>query len=174
MRPTWSRQNVFALGPGPTLLIDTGPRVPGSLDYLESGLRAAGFGFEDIEAILLTHGHVDHFGLVQEIRKAAKRRIDCFLHPHDRLHASPDSFEGWLWDREKEDFLRKAGTSPEEIEKVLQAFVWVPGYRSKPPRWNKIAVRKRFLFRKPPAVLFHLGGLDVLPPPPPENPEGPT
>jgi len=114
--------NVFALGTGPLILIDTGPKVPGALDYLESALREAGFGFGDIETILLTHGHVDHFGLVQDIRNAANKRIGCFLHPYDRLHASPESFESRLWDKGKEDFLLKAGTPPQEIQKTRSRF----------------------------------------------------
>lgn len=114
--------NVFALGTGPIILIDTGPKVSGSLEHLEAQLGKAGFGFRDIEKILLTHGHVDHFGLVQEIRKVAQKRIDCFLHPYDRFYVSPESFTNKFWDKEKEDFLVKAGAPPAEIKKARLRF----------------------------------------------------
>ena len=41
-------------------LIDTG--YPGSRDDVLASLRQLGFGIDDVRAILLTHGHIDHLG----------------------------------------------------------------------------------------------------------------
>ncbi len=111
--------NLYAVGKGPIILIDAGPKFPGTLDYLETQLKAAGFGFNDIEKILLTHGHVDHIGLVKSIRKAANRPIECFLHPDDRLKVSWESFQNNFWGKEEEDFLTRAG-SPVNVRKKMQ------------------------------------------------------
>ena len=42
------------------------------------------------------------------------------------------------------------------FNKALQAFVWIVGrgQRSRPPQWNRIAVRNRSRFRKPQALIF--------------------
>jgi len=111
--------NLYALGKGPIILIDTGPKFPGSLDFLETQLNLAGFGFDDIEKIILTHGHVDHIGLVKDIRKAAKKSIECFLHPDDRFKVSCESFQNNFWGNEEEDFLNRAG-SPDNVRKKMR------------------------------------------------------
>jgi glyoxylase-like metal-dependent hydrolase (beta-lactamase superfamily II) len=46
--------NLYAVGKGPITLIDTGPKFPGLLDYVDEHLNAAGFRFEDIERIIAT------------------------------------------------------------------------------------------------------------------------
>jgi len=44
-------------------LIDTGPNHPATLSALRAGLNARGLAFKDIRHIIVTHAHVDHFGL---------------------------------------------------------------------------------------------------------------
>ena len=41
-------------------LVDTG--YPGDRQLLEESLRSIGRSLADVEAVLLTHGHVDHIG----------------------------------------------------------------------------------------------------------------
>jgi len=60
--------NVYAVGKGPITLIDTGLKIPGSLEFIHKKLKEAGFDFNDIERIIITHGHVDHFGLAVSIQ----------------------------------------------------------------------------------------------------------
>ncbi len=54
--------NIYIVGRGPVTLIDTGPKFPGAFEELRAGIEKAGFRLEEIERILLTHGHLDHFG----------------------------------------------------------------------------------------------------------------
>ncbi|MHA2210614.1 MAG: MBL fold metallo-hydrolase, partial [Candidatus Thorarchaeota archaeon] len=51
----------------PVVLIDTGPRTDEALSALRKGLLRVGYTTEDIDRILLTHGHVDHTGLAGTI-----------------------------------------------------------------------------------------------------------
>jgi glyoxylase-like metal-dependent hydrolase (beta-lactamase superfamily II) len=67
--------NLYAVGKGPITLIDPGPKYPGLLEFIGEQLQSIGFGFEDTERIIATHGHVDHTGSATEIRKAAGNSI---------------------------------------------------------------------------------------------------
>lgn len=54
-------------GERPTL-IDAGPADPEAFDAIQDGIEAAGMTVEDIEQIVLTHPHSDHFGNAARIR----------------------------------------------------------------------------------------------------------
>jgi glyoxylase-like metal-dependent hydrolase (beta-lactamase superfamily II) len=49
-------------------LIDTGVKTPESFAALQNGLKEFGVGFDEIERILVTHAHMDHFGQAKRIR----------------------------------------------------------------------------------------------------------
>lgn len=48
----------------PLTLIDTGPATPDAWDTLQRGLAELGYAPTDLELIVVTHAHTDHFGLV--------------------------------------------------------------------------------------------------------------
>lgn len=56
---------------GRVALVDPGPAYPPAREALEKGLRELGVGLGDIEAVLLTHPHVDHYGLAREVAAAS-------------------------------------------------------------------------------------------------------
>lgn len=73
--------NVWILRGDACVLVDAGIRTPeGRAAFLE-GLRKAKVELRDIQAVLLTHGHPDHFGLAREIREAGAR---IHVHAGDR------------------------------------------------------------------------------------------
>ena len=80
--------NVYAVGKGPITLIDTGPKIPGAFEFVRKKFQSAGLDFSDIERIIITHGHVDHFGLAVSIREAAGHQIECFITPANDPDAS--------------------------------------------------------------------------------------
>jgi glyoxylase-like metal-dependent hydrolase (beta-lactamase superfamily II) len=51
----------------PLTLVDTGPNCAMSLAALEAALGALGRDLADIERVLVTHPHIDHFGLASTI-----------------------------------------------------------------------------------------------------------
>ena len=61
------RVNCFLIDDDPLTLVDTGPKSDKALDELEHQLAALGRRPEDIELILITHQHLDHFGLVDVV-----------------------------------------------------------------------------------------------------------
>jgi glyoxylase-like metal-dependent hydrolase (beta-lactamase superfamily II) len=57
------RVNAYLIEDSPLTLIDSGPNSERSLQELEQILAARGHAIEDIELLIVTHQHVDHFGL---------------------------------------------------------------------------------------------------------------
>jgi len=120
--PDLITSNVYALGKGPITLIDTGPKIPGSLEFLREKLRLASFDFSDIERIIITHGHVDHFGLAVSMRKAAGHPVECFIHGEDRWQVSNENFQGYMWSKEWDHFAAMVDMPEKEIGRIKERF----------------------------------------------------
>lgn len=54
---------------GELIVVDAG--VPGHWQQLLDGLDTLGHGLEDVAALVLTHGHVDHIGFAERLRETA-------------------------------------------------------------------------------------------------------
>lgn len=80
----------LALGDAPTL-IDTGPNHPESLSALRDQLAQRGMTFADIRRVIVTHAHVDHFGIAPQI--VAESGAKVYSHRRNRA---------WLTDYENE------------------------------------------------------------------------
>lgn len=74
--------NVYLLKGDETVLVDTGPHHDTSLDRLEKGLRRRGVEIEDLDIVLITHGHVDHYGQAGRIASASGAEV--WVHKLDR------------------------------------------------------------------------------------------
>ena len=64
------------------VLIDTG--LVGEMPRLEKIVRELGLGWSDIEAILLTHGHLDHTGNLAQLQQLT--RAPVLAHPAEQRH----------------------------------------------------------------------------------------
>ena len=70
------------------VLFDTGVGGPGRLRMLDVALAQSGFGVADIELVVCTHSHSDHYGLAASICEEAG--CELWMHPkweHIRLQA---------------------------------------------------------------------------------------
>ncbi len=110
--------NIYVLGTGPVTLIDTGPKFPGSFENIGRQLDEAGFGFRDIERIIITHGHIDHFGLAVKMIEAAGRPIPCHLHQDDIWRTTNEYIRKGLWSDEVLAFARLADMPAEAVERM--------------------------------------------------------
>jgi glyoxylase-like metal-dependent hydrolase (beta-lactamase superfamily II) len=79
------RVNAYLIEDEPLTLIDSGPNSAKALDELEQALAARGHAIEDLELLVVTHQHIDHFGLAAILARrsgapvAALRGLDRHL-----------------------------------------------------------------------------------------------
>jgi glyoxylase-like metal-dependent hydrolase (beta-lactamase superfamily II) len=114
--------NVYAVGSGPFTLIDAPPKFPGSFETLKGGLREAGRALSDMERILFTHGHVDHFGLAAQIREEVGRPVPCFVHFEDAWRVTAEVYREEMFDEAGERFMALVDMPPDEVAKLRERF----------------------------------------------------
>lgn len=95
-------------------LVDAG--YPGQLDALEASVRALGHRLEQVEAVLVTHAHVDHVGTLPEL--VARHATPVLTGAVEAAHA-------------RREFLEQAGVS------AVLAKAWRPRWA----RWLVGAAR---------------------------------
>ena len=110
--------NMFVLGSGPITLIDSAPKFPGSLLTLERQLHEIGFDWSDVDRIIITHGHIDHFGLVGQIRSASGHAIPCYVHHDDLWKLSGDFLKSGMWSEDADAFYAKIGMPEQTVERM--------------------------------------------------------
>ena len=89
--------NIYALGRDQITLIDAGPGIPGVLDFIKDSFRKEGLNFNNINRIILTHGHMDHFGLAASIKEELDHPVEIFLHTEDHWKISTDFINNEVW-----------------------------------------------------------------------------
>lgn len=68
---------------GSVAVVDAGWDTDEAWGALTSGVATAGGSISDVAAVLVTHSHPDHYGLVGRVREASGAWIG--LHPHDAV-----------------------------------------------------------------------------------------
>jgi len=133
-------------------LIDAGWNTDDAYNTLVAGLEVAGFAIGDVQGVLVTHIHPDHYGLAGRIREASGAWVA--LHPADaRLiearYDDPDELLGLM-----ATMLRRDGAPPDEVTSLQQAsmpirsFVWAvtpdilveDGDKPEVPGWDLTAI----------------------------------
>jgi glyoxylase-like metal-dependent hydrolase (beta-lactamase superfamily II) len=69
------RVNAYLIEDEPLTLIDSGPNSAKALDELEQALAARGRAIEDIELLVVTHQHIDHFGLAAILARRSGAQV---------------------------------------------------------------------------------------------------
>jgi len=84
--------NVYLIDESPRTLIDTGIKTDASFETLTTSLDDLGFSVSSIERILITHGHIDHYGQAQKISSLSGAPI--YIHPKEygRIRSMIHSF----------------------------------------------------------------------------------
>ncbi len=81
--------NAYLLdGAGPLTLVDTGSGMPQSNEDLQAGFQQLGdrfgksYSLSDVERVIITHGHIDHFGGLAFVKSQAGAQVA--IHELDR------------------------------------------------------------------------------------------
>src|SRR5215475_11636888 len=69
------RVNCYLIEDEPLTLLDTGPNSAKALDELEQALAAHGHRVEDIELLVISHQHMDHFGLASILARRSGAEV---------------------------------------------------------------------------------------------------
>jgi glyoxylase-like metal-dependent hydrolase (beta-lactamase superfamily II) len=69
------RVNAYLIEDDPLTLIDSGPNSAKALDELEQALAARGHAIEDLELLVVTHQHIDHFGLAAILARRSGAQV---------------------------------------------------------------------------------------------------
>jgi glyoxylase-like metal-dependent hydrolase (beta-lactamase superfamily II) len=92
------RVNAYLIEDSPLTLVDSGPNSAKALDELEQALAKLGHKVEDIELLIVSHQHIDHFGLASILARrsgaevAALDRLAPFLASFGRETDLDDAF----------------------------------------------------------------------------------
>ncbi len=115
------------------VLIDTGSGIGNSNPTLEEGFRAANelivqdshwrsepVDFADLTHILITHGHIDHFGGLAYLTERTPAKIG--IHELDRANLTHYEERLALAARRLDEYLTEAGISPDGREKLMDLY----------------------------------------------------
>jgi glyoxylase-like metal-dependent hydrolase (beta-lactamase superfamily II) len=69
------RVNAYLIEDSPLTLVDSGPNSAKALDELEQALAGRGHTVEDIELLVITHQHMDHFGLASILARRSGAEV---------------------------------------------------------------------------------------------------
>jgi glyoxylase-like metal-dependent hydrolase (beta-lactamase superfamily II) len=116
---------------GGLLMVATGLAVGEGTVALDAGFQRLGFRYEDVRRIVVTHGHVDHFGGARHVQDRAGHDVPVFAHPLD----APKLTEGgWTFREHAPGYARhlvRLGVPPPLAEEVMTrsapAFEIAPG-----------------------------------------------
>lgn len=112
--------NAYLLTGEVLTLVDGGPKYPEAEAALRKGLReAAGVEFSDIEQIVITHAHVDHYGLAGIVKSESKARLLC--HPYEATRLAGVAYYEGLAKLYRECTLTW-GFTAEEIDPYVAGF----------------------------------------------------
>lgn len=130
--------NIYILSDGERrLLFDCGSGTESSNNNLIAAMASIGECFDesielsDIDTVLITHAHVDHFGGLGFVREHTPAPIG--VHILDRRVLSHYEERVLVASRQLQVYLQRAGVSAERLERLMRMYTVAKGhYRSQP------------------------------------------
>ncbi|MGI0090094.1 MAG: MBL fold metallo-hydrolase [Nitrososphaerales archaeon] len=104
------------------LLVDTGWNDENSYNAIKSGFGELGFESRNLQNILISHAHPDHFGLAGRLKKEAPK-AKLLMSQADAQRVLSSAAEPKVLVGEMESFVRMHGTPEEENGLMLEASV---------------------------------------------------
>jgi glyoxylase-like metal-dependent hydrolase (beta-lactamase superfamily II) len=121
--------NVYAIeAEGGLLLFDTGLGTTPSQTTLIEGLARNGHSLEDVKRIIVSHGHIDHFGSAAWIRQCAGWEIPVYIHAADADKVLESGMDWPTTLRRNRKYLTTLGMTLEVWEETTAALSQNPNF----------------------------------------------
>ena len=143
--------NVYLVREDPLTLIDTGPEMDGAVEALEAGLKKLGHRISDIKRIVVSHAHVDHFGLARRVVEESNAEV--FIHTWDAAAVTTDG----EYIAQKR-LLTAAGVPLDAIERMQSGYGEISRYARRLERVNKLEDGDEIAFDHESLVVVHTPG----------------
>jgi len=115
--------NVYIVeGDEGNLLIDTGWNTPNAFDSLKQQLRDSGFGFKDINQIVVTHVHPDHYGLAGRLTQLSGAKLALHEAEIDLIDSRYVNLSKLL--QEMKGYFRRHGIPEKDLSIIQKASLW--------------------------------------------------
>ncbi|KAA0965702.1 MBL fold metallo-hydrolase [Sporosarcina sp. ANT_H38] len=136
--------NAFLIKGDTLSLVDAGPKTPEAYEALKRGIKSAGYTFNDIEQVILTHHHPDHAGWIDAFDNAKilghvyndlwLKRDEAFFRYHDTFYLDRLIEEGvpeqyLIWVKKMKRSVDLMGERP--LDGILAEGDMLPGH----PGW---------------------------------------
>ena len=125
--PGLDRVNAYLLAGGTdTTLVDCGIYYPDESDDhgwadVEAALQAAGYSVSDVTRLVVTHSHIDHYGMAAMFVE----RSGCELWMHETIDQDLAAYRDPEGTRERlRELFRDHGVDPEEVEELTKFEDW--------------------------------------------------
>ncbi|HJX38223.1 MAG TPA: MBL fold metallo-hydrolase, partial [Anaerolineae bacterium] len=108
--------NVYLLEGQPLTLVDVGPRTREAMKALEAELLGSGYSLSDIEQVVITHAHHDHFGQARDVVEVSGAPLLSFRENRFPL----EQFNTW-WEHRiayVADLVLKEGAPAESLREI--------------------------------------------------------
>ena len=130
--------NIYLIDDGNDLImVDCGSGMEQANDDLVAGFTAVSekydkkFSLSDVTQILITHGHIDHFGGLPFVRQFTNAPIG--VHLLDRRVLSNHEERAIVAARHVENFLEGAGVSEKHRQELMQVYLFAKQYYQSTP-----------------------------------------
>jgi glyoxylase-like metal-dependent hydrolase (beta-lactamase superfamily II) len=84
--------NAFLIDDSPRTLVDTGLKTDLSFETLKKEMEGLGFAVSSIERILITHGHIDHYGQAKKLASLSGAPVYIQAKEYGRIRSIIHSF----------------------------------------------------------------------------------
>src|SRR5262245_37156027 len=107
--------NVYLVRNDPVTIIDVGPNTEEAFSALRQGVEQLGLRLDAIERIIVTHAHVDHYGLASRVQEISGAKVYLHSWEAEKL-AHPQDYT------DHKRLLARAGVPAETIEEFEQSY----------------------------------------------------
>lgn len=130
--------NIYLISSGDHLiLVDCGSGIPEANEQLQAGITAvsdkygSSISLPNVDMILITHGHIDHFGGLPFVRQFTKAPVG--VHVLDRRVLSNHEERVVFASSRLEAFLESAGVSEKHRQELMKVYLFSKNYYSSIP-----------------------------------------